>query len=473
VDTRRLLSSTALYGIADIAVMAVGGFLLLPLYTRTLSQGEFGMFVAIRANTEILTYVLYFGLPSAVARVYFDHKRLGQQREYLASIVTFFAVVLAVVGVTLWLWGASLWSLLSPTTPVHPYLAFSVAIAAVGFPPANPTMWLRLESRALAMVAVQLGASLVLAALAVLALVVLKQGLPGLMFALLASTASSAAVLPWLFGRGFRPVIRRAHIVESLHYAIPILVGYIAYFVLNRLSTLILQRYVPVEQVAVFGLAQQLSMIVAIAGTSFGMALQPAVFSADASQVRDIVTRTGRILLLLMFGVTSALVLFAHEIFALIAPKSYGEGYQILLILMVANFTNAFTLMSDTALLYYRRPKTSVAVSVFGAIVSVVLGLWLIPLYQLHGAALSVVGAFAARMLVSHWMAWRVTGYQSLAPMAAALAAISLLAWAAGSIQLPGLQPIAAVNVKVMLGALILSATYVLYRKFQTPPCAS
>ena len=69
MDTRRLLSSTALYGIADIAVMAVGGFLLLPLYTRTLTQTEFGTYVAVRTNIDILTYLLHFGLVSAVARV--------------------------------------------------------------------------------------------------------------------------------------------------------------------------------------------------------------------------------------------------------------------------------------------------------------------------------------------------------------------------------------------------------------------
>ena len=465
MDTRRLLSSTALYGIADIAVMAVGGFLLLPLYTRTLTQTEFGTYVAVRTNIDILTYLLHFGLVSAVARVYFDQKRLNRHHEYLSSIITFFLVMLTAFGVVLWFWGESLWALLSPTTPAHPYLEFSVAIAAVGFLAAIASLWLRMEGRAVTTVALQLGAAVVLSVTASINLVALGKGLPGLLFALLASATFSAAALPWLFGGNFRIGIRRAYVTESLRYAIPILIGYIAYFVLNRLSTLILQRHVAANELAIFGLAQQLAMIVSIAGTSFGMALQPAVFAAELTQATGIIRRAGRILALLMFGVTSVLVLFATEIFSLVAPKSYEGGYQIMLLLLVANFTNAFTLISDTALLYHRRPKTSVTVSILGAITSIALGLWLIPPYHLNGAAMSLVGAFVARMLLSHWMAYRLTGYASLRSMFGAMLAICTTASITGWIQFQGLPATTAIGAKLVMGALILSTTYLLYRK--------
>lgn len=473
MDTKRLLSSTALYGIADVAVMAVGGFLLLPLYTRTLTQAEFGMFVAIRANIDILTYVLQFGLPSAIARIYFDYKRIDQHKAYLSSIVWCFAIVLVVVGTLLFAWGAPLWTLLSPATPVHPYLAFSVAIAAVGFPASIATIWLRVEGRAMAMVSLQVGASLVLAALALINLAVLHNGLPGLLCSLLASAAFTAAALPWLFGRGFRMRIEHAHVVESLRYALPILVGYVAYFVLNRMSTVILQRYVDVEQLAIFGVAQQLSMIVTIACQSFGMALQPMVFSADPAHAMDAIRRASRILSILVFGVTSALVLFGAELFALVAPKAYASGYTILLVLLVGNFSNAFTLVSDTTLLYYRRPKTSVAVSIASAVAAAGLGLWLIPLYHLNGAAASVAGGFVVRMVISHWMAWRAGGASFVGPMVLWMTTLYLLASAVGWLQQQSLQFPAAFAVKLALAtAILLSATYI-YRKTRPQPCAN
>lgn len=465
MDTRRLLSSAALYGLADVAVMAVGGFLLLPLYTRSLSQSEFGHFVAVRTNIDILTYLLHFGLPSAVARLYFDHRKLDQQKEFLSSIVCFFFVLAAALSVVFGIWGEALWKLLSPTTPSQPYLPFSVAIAAMGFLSAVSIMWLRVEHKALPVVALQVSASVVLAALASVNLVTFEMGLPGILLALLVSAIIPALALPVLFGTGFRFAIRRKHIAEALHYAAPVLVGYVAYFFLNRISTLLLQRHVSAAELAVFGLAQQLAMIVGIASTSFGMALQPAVFASDATMVNQTLRRACRMLTLLMVSVTTVLILFASELVRVVAPENYRSSLGLLLTLIVANFTTSFTLLSDSALMYHRRPKTSVGVSIAGALAATALGTWLIPLYHGAGAAASLAGAFAFRMLLSQWMARRATGQSQFGTILASMTTAVALAFVATAVEASHLGFAAALSVKLTTTAIVFSALYLLYRK--------
>lgn len=472
MDTRRLFSSTVMYGFADVIVLAVGGFLLLPLYTRALSQSEFGAYVIFRTNTEILTYLLFLGLPSAVSRVYFDHKKQDTHIEYLSSVATFFLLNLLVVTTLLSIWGPGLWALLSPATPAEPLLAFSLAIAAVGFFAALGPLWLRMEGRAAVFAALQLATSAVLAAIAVFNLVVLKAGLPGLLSALLVSSAFSAMALPWMFGRRFCMRIRWTHITESLPYAVPALIGYAAYFVLNRTGTLILQRHVASDQIAIFGLAQQLAMMVAIAAAAFGKASQPAVFAAEPMQAAELMRSSGKILILLMFCVTSILVLFSSEIFSLVAPKSYAGGQQILVILLVANFAYSFTQVSDTALLYHRRPKSSVAVSLAGAGIAAALSALLVPHYLLYGAAVATVGAFIATALLSHWIAQRSTGHNYHALLLPSLAAIVLLAVLTDWLGRQSLPVPTALALKVVGCALILFSVYRLAaRKLDAIPC--
>jgi O-antigen/teichoic acid export membrane protein len=472
MDTRKLLSNAVVYGLADAIVLVVGGFLLLPLYTRTLSQSEYGIYVIVRANIEIFTYLLYLGLPSAVARVYFVYKKTGQQFEYLSSVVMFFLLCLAGSGVVLMVAGPYLWRMLSPTTPVNPYLTFSVAIAAAGFFAAIGTMWLRMEGRALAFASVQVAAALVLAATATANLVLFKDGLPGLMYALLISASCSAMVLPVLFRHRFRPAIKWEHIAVSMRYASPILVGYIAYFVLNRITTLILQRHVAVDQIAIFGLAQQLATMVTIAATAFAMAMQPAVFAAESDKVVSLLDRSAKILLLLIFALTSVLLLFGAEIFALVAPHTYQGGYEIMLILLVANFANSFNQISNTALLYHHLPKTSAAVSIFGAVLAAGLGAWLIPLFHLHGAALASVGAIGAMTLLSHWMARRASGFSYFGRMAASWAAAVGLALLAGLLARHSMPMPAMLALKAVVCILILATTYFFYiRKPLGQPC--
>ena len=458
MDTRRLLSVTVLYGAADVAVLIVGGFLLLPLYTRMLTQAEFGTYVAVKANVEIFTYLVCLGLPSAVSRVYFDHRQAGQQVAYISSVLLFFALCLAVLLAGLAAWGAQFWSLLSPTTPASPYLAFSIGLAALGFVSTLGTLWLRLEGRAKAFALAQVGAAAVLAGMATLNLAVLDMGLSGLLWAMVASTAVSGLLLPMLLGKQFRFRIDWHHIATSLPFAGPSLLGYLAYFVLNRISTLVLQRHVPLDELAVFGLSQQLALIVTMAAGAFGKAQQPMVFAAAPPDAERLLDRAGRLLRALMLVLTTLLLLFSGELLAVVAPPAYRDDIQILLILLVANFASSFAQVSDTALLYHRRPRASMAVTVFGAVLAVGLSLLLVPRYHATGAAVSVGLTFLAMTLLSHWLAWRVTGRSALLPLLAGLSTAGGIALLAAWLPTLGWPAALTIGFKLVLFASLSGA---------------
>lgn len=470
---RRLLSSAAFYGVSDIIVLAVGGFLLLPLYTRTLTQAEFGTYVIVRANAEIFTYLLYFGMPSAVARVYFDFRNAGRHIEFMSSVANFFVVNLLVCGAILFFFGDQVWAALSPAVPAYPYLWFSVTIAAVGFFSALGLLWLRIEGRAREFAGLQVSASVALALTVLVTLVHLRMGLSGLLIALIVGAALPAAVLPWLFARRYRFAIDSTHIKQSLHYAVPIVIGYLAYFVLNRISMVILQRHVAVDQIAVFGLAQQLAAVVTIVLMAFGKAFQPAVYAADPTQALELMRKSGLLLMLLMFSLTSLVVLFASEILAFIAPRSYQGSHDILLVLSVSNMTYAFGLISDTALLYHRRPKTLVAISIIGAMLSASLSLWLIPQWQLLGAAAAIAISCLTMALIGQWLARRVSGHSYLKPMLTTLAATAALGLFAHWLHDRSYSLTAMIGIKIAAVLLLTAPVYFLFtRENAVIPCA-
>jgi O-antigen/teichoic acid export membrane protein len=463
VKSRALLRTTIVYGVGDVIVLAVGGFFLLPLYTRTLSQHEFGIYVIVRANVEIFTYLLYFGLPSAAGRLYFDHRKAGRHVEYLSSILTFYLLSCGVFVCIAALWGRHIWQFLSPTTPASPYLWFSVALAAVSFLPALGTLWLRLEGRAAAFAGTQIAASVVLAAAAIVNLVLLHEGLTGLLRALLISSVCSALLLPALFGTAYRPAVKLEYITESLRYAVPVVLMYAAYFVLNRISTLILQRHAAVTDIAIFGLAQQLAAVVSIVATAFGKALQPEVFGTEPAEVMAMIRRSASLQILLMFCVTTGVVLFADEIFQFMAPASYSSGHGLLAILAIGALIYSFGQISDTALLYYRRPNLCLAVSLLGAGLSGGLSFWLIPSYQLLGASLAIAIAMLARAVAGHWLFRRQTGESYFGQMTAAAAGAAALAVLAGWLQQSSLAPACIAVIKLVIFVLAGAVAYGLY----------
>jgi O-antigen/teichoic acid export membrane protein len=463
MNIRQLLTASALYGVADMLVLAVGGFLLLPLYTRILSQAEFGTYVIIKANVEILTYLLYLGLLSAAARLYYDYRDLGRQREYLNSVLMFFLLVVLAAGAVLAFWGDAAWHLLSPTVTAQPYLWYCLALAAASFTAGLGSLWFRLDERVKAFVALQIAASALLAATVYINLVVLKLGLTGLLLALVIGYVPASVALFYCLGDKFRPVIRREHVTVSLHYGMSFAVSYIAYFILNRFSMLTLQHYVAVDQIAVFGLAQQLTMLVSILATSFGKAMQPAVYGAPPAQAPEILRRASKLFILLVFGIASLVVMFAHEIILVVATKNYLSGYEALLILLVGSFVYSLGWVSSTVLLYYRRPRVLAAATILGAVMSAVLSLLLIPRYHLMGGAVATFGACLAATLASYIMAYRVDRQSYFGQSAITLAAICLFAIVSAWLQRQDMGLFPTIGVKTVLTGIVFAGIYAIY----------
>lgn len=449
-------------------MLGVGGLLLLPVYTHALSQAEFGTYVVIKANIEIFGYVLYFGLPSAVARLYFDYQRDGQHFRYVSSVFILYLINTVVAGIVLALCGDRLWAALSPGVDSWPYLWWTAAIAWAGFLPALAGILLRLQGRVTMFVAVQLLTAAVLIALAIAGLIHFQMGLQGLLVALLGSACFAGAALPALFGKHFRPVLQPAHIRASMHYAAPIVVGYFSYFVLNRAGTLVLQRHVDVTQIAIFGLGQQLALIVSMSATAFGKALQPAVFSAEVAHVSGVLSRAGRLFLALLFAVAALVILYASDLLALVAPRTYGSARSVMLILVVGSFLYALKLIPDTALLYHRKPKTSVAVSIVGAAASAALTWWLVPVYQLQGAASASAVAAALMTATAYACAHRAGSRQPVISPLAALTALIALAVLSGSLDASNLSRPVAAGLKTMAAFGALAGALAFYRAKDT-----
>jgi O-antigen/teichoic acid export membrane protein len=174
----------------------------------------------------------------------------------------------------------------------------------------------------------------------------------------------------------------------------------------------------------------------------------------------QVLQRSGRLLVLTLFAVTSLLMLFGPEVFAVIAPRGYGSGYEVMLVLAWANLAYSFNLIANTALIQARRPSTAVVVTTVGAILSVSLSWWLIPVLELRGAALASAASFFVMTLFGQWIAREAAGYSHVRPMLLALLAAALVGWLAQWISVQQLGEASQLGLKLIPTAIILAALW-------------
>lgn len=469
VNVRRVVISTILYGLADSVVVLIGGLLLLPLYTSTLTRPEFGSYIAIRVNLELMTCLLHFGLISAVSRLYFDYVASGNSRRYVTSIALWFPVHILALAAVVALFGQPAWALLAPSVSAWPYLGFVLAIAAANFYFNLTTTLLRAQQRVGAFVAVQLGTAAMLAGAAYYLLVVRHFGLPGLMGALLVSALAGAIMLP-LAVRGGGLRVDPEHVRRSLRYALPIVGGLLAYFILTRASVLILQRYVDVADLALYGLAQQIALIVAVAAAAFGKAIQPILFGAEPDALPALLRRTMAIFVVPLSAVASLILIFGSDIIALIAPASYRDTHPIMLILVTGAFAYGLTLASDTAVLCLRKPGASAAITAGGAALAALLSAVLIPRLGLIGGAGALLITSITLTVVADRVAWRLTGFSNLVPALCGLAVVAATALLANCIHELGVTHAHSLIMRCLIATGLVAGHLLVLRRFMRAP---
>jgi len=176
-------------------------------------------------------------------------------------------------------------------------------------------------------------------------------------------------------------------------------------------------------------------LVVALAGAAMGKAVQPAIFSADGSNLAATLRQHSLILIASVFCVTSGLVLAGPMILRVLAP-AYAAQSSLLSILAIGAFAQAVSLLSDTAIIYHRRPRTSLLVSLSGAVSAAVLSFLLVPVFNAEGAAISTAMSFLLMMLFGQSIVRRLMGHTQLGLILVAMlliVAVAILSACIGS----------------------------------------
>ncbi len=100
---RGLAKHTLTYGAGSVMV-AAGAFLLIPVYTHTLSTAEFGALEILNRIADVLLIVMFLGMRQSYIRIFFDDDAEGWGDTVTATFLLFCLFSCAVVASALYPW---------------------------------------------------------------------------------------------------------------------------------------------------------------------------------------------------------------------------------------------------------------------------------------------------------------------------------------------------------------------------------
>ncbi len=411
---RTLGRDLAVYGAGDVATQALS-LLLLPLYVRYLSPGDYGA-LALLLTVEMLTKIVFrWGLDASFMRMYYDcHDQASKQR--LASTIVLFLAAANGVALAAALAAAPALSrslLGSPShAPALQLLLVNTFLSGFFFVPFHELRILRQSERFIALTVTRSALTIALR----LALVIgLRLGVVGIVLADLVTTVLFALLLSPRFARLLRPIFSRAILAEALRFGLPRIPHGLAQQTVAVSDRYVLSRYVTLHEIGLYSIGASFAMGLKLALNAFESAWAPLYFSLmrepDAKPTYRIVATWGAAVLIGLALMVSAA---APQIVRMLLPTPFHAAAIVIPWIAVAVVFQGIYLLTSIGLNIAKRTEFYPVATGAAAVSSIALNLLLVPRFGVTGAAVATACSYGALAALSAMFAHRVypVGYQ-------------------------------------------------------------
>lgn len=419
---KKLASQTAIYGIPSIAGRFLF-YLLTYLYTRIFSTAQFGVNSEFYAYSGFFTVLLAFGMETGFFR--FQKDARDPMRVYSTTLIFILTTSVVFLGLV-YLNAHSLADVLKYPNHVE-YIYWFGWMLALDAVCAIPFVRLRAENKAMWFATVKVLEIGVNFSLNVFFLIICRKAYEnhaqnifaslynpaiGIGYVFIANLAASAfkllLLLPQFAGitHGFDKELFK----KMLRYSLPmVLIGF-AGVINEMLDRMILKYMLPYDtvtnlaQLGIYGACYKLSIIMSLFIQAFRFAAEPFFFAqsnqANAKKVYADVLKFFTIFCVFIF----LLVMLYMHWFQYFIGKEFRVGLKVVPILLIANL--CLGIYTNLSIWYKLTDRTMLgaAVSIGGALLTVVLNLAFIPTYGYMASAWATLACYASMAVVSYWL---------------------------------------------------------------------
>ncbi len=417
---KNLFKQTAIYGLATV-LPRMFSFLLVPIYTELLPKAAYGKVSIIFSWMIFFNVILAYGMETAFFRFY--NKEADKKSVLETTTVSIFWSTFAFLFLSLLFRN----KLASGSGIDVQYITYTIWILVLDALVIIPFSNLRATQRPIYYATIKIGNVVVNLLLNLFFLLILPK---------VASTNPNGFLSTLYFENFQIGYIFISNIIASLftflalspnylqikwhfnfelwkrmmRYGMPILVAGIAFAINEQFDKILLGKLLPRDiadsEVGVYSACYKLGLFMVLFRTAYTLGIEPFFFShadkENASQTYATVTK--------YFVIFGSFILLSVIVFAdilkviMIRDESYWEAMKVVPLIILANFF--LGIYTNLSVWYKLVDKTHIGayISIFGALITLLLNFLLIPKYSYFGSAIATIAAYGSMMLISYTM---------------------------------------------------------------------
>lgn len=378
---KKLALNTIIFGIGTFSSKLLI-FLLMPLYTRVLSNSDYGISDLIVNTGNLMIPLVSLGITNAVTRFALDKNE--DKRDV-------FTIGLCTITV-----GFSMLLLFEPILShveflaAHTWLIYLFVLSA--------TLRAVCQSLVRAKGYVKLYSldgvltTLVMVLLTILFLVIMKTGILGYVMAVVLSNAFSVLFL-FIMAELRRYVhiscVKRNTVAAMLKYSIPLIPSTIFWWITNVSDRYLVTYFVGSDANGLYAVANKLPTVVVLVAGIFMDAWQMSAVTEDDPGREHFFTNIYSSYQAVVFLAGSGIILLAKPLTKLLVSDSFYSSWQYIPFLAMATIFTCLVTFLGSVYIVEKKSLLTLATIVAGAVLNIVLNLFLIPAFGVNGAAFS------------------------------------------------------------------------------------
>ncbi len=401
--------------VATYLGFAIGALNTLFLFTYFLSKAQYGLVSYVTSTATILSPLIAFGVNNTLVRYYTAYRDKKEQAQFnlmlcfLPLLIIVPATFVGVIGyeqIAQWL------SAKNEEVRDYVFLIFLTSVAMAYFEIAYA--WTRVQLKTvfgnfLKEVFHRVGVMLLLLAI-YLQLIDFHQLIWGVLW---------VYALRMLLMFVFAFYVRRPQFAwglpknkkEVFLYSLFVILSGSVASVLMDIDKFMLNQYLPIGEIAVYNVAIFTATVIAIPYRSMYQIVSPLTAQfmnqSKPKELSDLYKRSTVNTYFVSMVICVLIIVNAQQCYALLPDKDYSTGLTVLIIISVVKLSDALVGFNNAVLLNSPYYRTVLFLGVFLVIGTVLMNMWLIPLYGINGAGLATLIAFSSYNLLKSVFVYR------------------------------------------------------------------
>jgi O-antigen/teichoic acid export membrane protein len=401
---RRLFRQSAAYTMATMVNRAFA-ILLVPIYTRFMTQASYGDLALLLGMTAILWVAFDFGISSALTRFYYDYDDDHARRRYIGSMWLCTTLIAGGISLALTVLWPGLLSGLVGDVEFWPYVVLTVWATFLNTANIIPKVLMRVREQSSRYV-VLVCAQSVLLLVAVLVLVVMLH--LGLLGAVLAMFIECAVIYVFFTVYTLRnsslppdwPAMGR-----SARFGFPVIVLEAGWWILDTSDRFILRHYDSARIVALYSVGYALGRLLLMVSTSIDQAWTPFFFAAakaDDEEARRVASYAATYFALAVSAMGLFVVVFAREAVLIFGGRAYLEAARVTPVIVMASVVQGLFYVPSRGLLLEKKTKVLPYIVAAAGAVNICLNFLLIPRFGMMGAAVATLLGYIVAVAMTY-----------------------------------------------------------------------